>query len=286
MTRALPFVAFASLLALAPGARAHIELDEPLVRHDNGGSVATEINKQPPCGLGGANDVRDPARVTTFQPGETITVRFRETIGHTGRMRVAFSPSGNAQADFNAHVLADVADPPNANGNTGNGNQWAIEVTLPNTPCDNCTLQLVQVMNGDTVHEVADPTQFNTYYQCADLILAAPGADAGPGPETDAGTGEPDAGTGVDAGPGPETDAGTTPEPDAGTGVDAGPGPEPDAGTDPEPDAGTDPSPDAGPPGDGAPEGCGGCGSTAGVDAAVLFGLASLLRLRRRRRRA
>src|SRR3712207_5221303 len=133
-------VVVACSLSAAPLA-AHIELDEPLVRHsngDNGDNAAGEINKEPPCGLGGAADVRNPERVTTLLAGSTFTVKFRETIGHTGRNRVAFSPDGNVQSDFDANVLAEIPDPPGSAGNTGDGIKWEMDIVVPSEPCDNC----------------------------------------------------------------------------------------------------------------------------------------------------
>lgn len=169
------------VLAAVP-AIAHIELDEPQVRYSN---VPSEQNKSCPCGdtsvfagrenatcaLQTSDANRDAGRVTTYRAGETITVRWLETVGHTGRHRIAFDPDGADLADFNANILADVADPSGNAGNIGDLNHWEQQVTLPTTPCDNCTLQLIQVMNGNTTDAVLDPTGSNTYFQCADLIL-------------------------------------------------------------------------------------------------------------------
>ncbi|MFA9472798.1 MAG: hypothetical protein ACERNK_19695, partial [Deltaproteobacteria bacterium] len=58
-------------------------------------------------------------------------------------------------------------------------------VTLPNVTCDNCTLQVIQVMYDKPPYTTPGN---DIYYQCADLVLregaAPPDADAG----TDAGT--------------------------------------------------------------------------------------------------
>ena len=106
----------ALLLLCALPAAAHIQLDAPLVRYSNANG---EVNKHCPCG-GGTSSCsgavlsdpnRSATRVTTYAPGETITVQWRETIGHTGRYRIAFDNDGADLADFNAHILADIADP-------------------------------------------------------------------------------------------------------------------------------------------------------------------------------
>lgn len=173
-------------LLAAPIARAHIELDDPLVRHsngDNGDSAAGEINKEGPCGLGGAGDVRAPDRVTTLLAGSTFTVKFRETIGHTGRNRVAFSPDGNVQSDFDANVLAEVPDPAGSAGNTGDGIKWEMDITVPSEPCDNCTLQVIQAMSGNTEDPVGTPSPTSTYFQCADITIVASEDELLPPPE-------------------------------------------------------------------------------------------------------
>jgi hypothetical protein len=164
---------------LASSAQAHIRLEEPLARHPIT-NFDTGI-KSCPCGAGGSNrtcdvarDGSDPARsterVSRFEAGSTITLRFNEYVDHVGRYRVAFDPEGADMADFNANILEDIPDP------AGPGNEpWEIEVRLPNMTCNNCTLQLVQAMNNDPVNEVLDPATTSSYYTCVDLELVAPG---------------------------------------------------------------------------------------------------------------
>jgi hypothetical protein len=170
----------------------HIELDAPAPRFNDGN------NKWCPCGTPGdgtsgpvtrpndgceqsaSDDVRTDI-VSSFRPGATITVRFREEIGHSGRMRVAFDNDGADQADFDANILADVPDPPGSDGNIGDEQKWAIDVTLPNTPCTNCTLQLIQVMGTDPDVPVTNVFGTDTYFQCASLVIAE-GADESQNP--------------------------------------------------------------------------------------------------------
>ena len=150
----------------------HIELDVPKVRYAND---AGEVNNNCPCGAGSGGQTcsggitsdpnRDEGRATTLAPGAHITVRWRETVGHAGRFRVAFDNDGADLADFNANILADNADP-----DDGTGDRSAT-VTLPATECDRCTLQLIQDMSGDTADAVLDPTGDRTYFQCADMVL-------------------------------------------------------------------------------------------------------------------
>jgi hypothetical protein len=179
-----------ALLAFTPAANAHIRLLEPLARYEITGNE-TGI-KQCPCGLGESMraacdlsvDASDPARstrVTRAEAGSTLTLRFSEYIGHSGTYRVAFDPDGAEVADFNATILVPmVADPPGNMGNVGEGNVWEIEVPLPDMTCTNCTLQLVQAMNGDMVNPVANPGAVSSYYSCVDLELVAPGTMAEP----------------------------------------------------------------------------------------------------------
>ncbi len=155
-----------SLLAgsalLANGARAHINLDEPQRRYeDQKGAV---------CGKGGGLDARSD-RFTRFEPGQTINVKWTETIDHVGSFRVAFDDDGGDRDDFDENVLFSEDDPANEGGKVRE-----TLVTLPSIECTNCTLQLIQVM---TTGAAADD---NTYHQCADLVLGdgdSPGTEGG-----------------------------------------------------------------------------------------------------------
>ncbi|MEO8181800.1 MAG: SCE4755 family polysaccharide monooxygenase-like protein [Deltaproteobacteria bacterium] len=174
------FAALAGAVQLLAGvASAHIHLLAPLPRYPD--AVAGE-NKNCPCGVGTAgrtcsdpaersDDNRSTDRATALLGGSLLTVRLSEYVGHSGRFRVAFDPDGADVADFNQHILTDIADPAGKLGNTGNGTLWEIAAQLPNIDCQSCTLQVVQVMNGDTQVPVADTVGQSTYYQCADLQL-------------------------------------------------------------------------------------------------------------------
>jgi MYXO-CTERM domain-containing protein len=167
------------LQLLSGAAAAHIHLLEPLPRYPD--AVAGE-NKNCPCGVGTAgrtcsdpaersDDNRSADRATALLGGSMLIVRLSEYVGHEGRFRVAFDPDGADVADFNQHILTDIADPDGKAGNTGNGTLWEINARLPNIDCANCTLQVVQVMNGNAQAPVADTVGQSTYYQCADLQL-------------------------------------------------------------------------------------------------------------------
>jgi hypothetical protein len=181
--RAATLGAFALATLAAPSARAHIELIDPPPRYVLADGSDNGI-KSCPCGLGGSNrvcnvavDGSDPdrsERVSRFEAGSTITIRFQEFVNHAGRFRVAFDPDGADLADFNDNILEDVQDPANASGM-----MWEIPITLPNMTCDNCTLQLVQAMEVDQNTEIADPAPISSYYACADIQLVAPGSLGG-----------------------------------------------------------------------------------------------------------
>lgn len=198
LCRLRPSLPVSTAAALALGlqlvvssAAAHIELQLPLNRYSD---VRRGANEACPCGSGTTSRrCNDPAersddnraleRVTTFAPGDTITVRFSEYVGHDGRYRIAIDPDGADLSDFNQHILLDEPDPRGAAGNIGEGTTWEFQVTLPDITCDNCTLQLIQVIDGNTTAPVLDPaTRGDTYFQCADIILVEGTPPGGIGP--------------------------------------------------------------------------------------------------------
>jgi hypothetical protein len=159
-------------------ASAHIELLEPQARY----GIAANGNKACPCGEGSSNRTcavptersdpnRNEDRVLTLTGGTEFVFRFDEYVGHSGRYRIAFDDDGADLDDFNAHPLADIPDPGGSSGNIGEGRIWEIPFTVPNTPCDNCTLQLIQVMDGNMTTPVTDPVGRGTYYQCVDIVI-------------------------------------------------------------------------------------------------------------------
>ena len=89
-------------------------------------------------------------------PGQTITVTWAETVNHPGYYRIAFSPSGDT--GFDANVLMN--NIPNPAGLQATN---SATVTLPATPCTQCTLQLIQVMT--------ESTPPSNYYSCADITI-------------------------------------------------------------------------------------------------------------------
>jgi hypothetical protein len=175
-------VAFVALSPLK--ARAHLGLDAPVSRY------GPDVLKTGPCGV--TNGERTN-KVTYYEPGATIEVRWNEYVDHPGHYRIAFDDDGvddfvdpATMMEFYSNdtvLLDDISD--------GEPSQrdFVATVTLPDITCDNCTLQVIQVMYDKPPYELGGN---DIYYQCADLILREGGAP-------------PDAGVGADAG----IDAGT-----------------------------------------------------------------------------
>lgn len=111
--------------------------------------------KSGPCG---AARTGNP---TVLPSGATITVEFESTIFHEGEFRIAFSEADDL--GFDEHVLADnIID---YDGLT----ERSHEITLPDIECDQCTLQLIQVMR--------DRNPPSNYFSCADIALVRASLD-------------------------------------------------------------------------------------------------------------
>lgn len=188
----LALAALAVVVAAPAVASAHIRLTYPPPR--------TLDQKTRPCG--GINSTRG-ANVTVLDAGATIELRWDETINHPGHYRISLDLDGQ-----------DFGIPPTLNGSTeGMPNvlkdlivdrsgatplPYTYMLTLPDVACDNCTLQLIQVMS-DKPPYTTDAASDDIYFQCADITLRGPaGGDAG----VDAPTGDTDATVGEDAGAG------------------------------------------------------------------------------------
>src|SRR5690606_36725286 len=123
----------------------------------------TTYQKTGPCGRAGVGrgDV-----VTVFEPGQTITVVWKETIDHPSHYRISFDDDGEDDfvdpAGFNdfytaPSVLLDDID------DSSCGNAMRATITLPDIECESCTLQVVQVMYDKKPYGDGN----DLYYQCA-----------------------------------------------------------------------------------------------------------------------
>jgi hypothetical protein len=248
----------AALLVGAPGvASAHALLVKPVPRD----TTDTKLKMGPCGGSTATGPLTKKAPVEQYAQGAAITIDFKETVNHTGCYLFRLSPTGD---NGPWQVLKQVEDTGAIGGNL------TTQVTLPaGVTCQNCTLQMIQVMNGGCVAN-QDPAATPNYYSCADVRI---GNFA-------------DAGAIVDAGM-PDYDASSQDEPD---------GVEPDST---QPDGGGTPnSGGGGEGGDGNGAGPGsrnlqagkgddcnvGFGTTTGVSFFVTAGIAAMALLRRRKK--
>lgn len=185
-------------VASAGPAAAHVCMVEPVSRV-GANCTSSSPQKVGPCGV-----AERGSNVTVYRPGETITVKLNETIGHTSHYRIAFNPGGDDFEDptsrednTGAHpfVLKDnITDETLDDGYPDNpALTQTVQVTLPNMPCESCTLQLIQVMYdkggngfGGNDGQGGKADNDDIYYACADIALrgapVGPGADGGSAP--------------------------------------------------------------------------------------------------------
>ena len=270
---------FASLALCAGEVRAHIALTSPPPR--------TDMQKQGPCGAGPA-DPRGPT-LATFKPGEKIVVTWNEFINHPGHYRIALDEDGQ-DGFFDPKDFDDVSGGPGVlmDGIADKqGGDYAQEITLPNVECDNCVLQVIQMMTDKKPYGDGN----DIYYQCADIALVGvvqgtttgdtssttdPGTTGEPGTTAEPGTtGEPGTSDGSTAGGA----TGGTAEPGGSTG-----GAQPTTGATDSTAASSD-----GATGGGSTDGSdddGGCGCRSGDQGGLGWLMAGLLLPLLRRRRA
>jgi hypothetical protein len=201
-------------------AEAHISLDQAGTHKSRYGDADDAI-KSAPCGMaGGARGTN----IYTYEAGSTIEVEVSEFVSHPGYFRIAFdddgdddfkapasipseAPSGRpcvgagdkcGEADYynNEAVLPEMDNlDPHADGENNKLYKW--QVKLPDKPCDNCTLQIIQVMT-ESFRAPYDPEAARSndiYFTCIDLVLT-PAAGAASGGDAGAGAGGPVGGAG------------------------------------------------------------------------------------------
>jgi uncharacterized protein (TIGR03382 family) len=180
---------FALVLAvLVPSiASAHAVLTYPPPR--------TTALKTGPCGAAGSTR---GTNVTTLTGGTTLTVKWNETVDHPGHYRISLdvdgqdfvvppTADGNTEGMLNVvkDLIPDIQGPPLPTS----PRPYMFDITLPDVNCNNCTLQMIQVMT-DKAPYTTDPGSDDIYYQCADITIVASsggGADAGVDMTPDAG---------------------------------------------------------------------------------------------------
>ncbi len=171
------------LIAVAP-AFAHIEMDKP--------NPVTLDLKIGPCGAGSHEHGDD---VAIHEPGETIKVKWHETVHHPGTYRVSFDDDGDdsfadpeTPEDYYTNDTVLLDEIPDEPGRA----DYSVEVELPDIECESCTLQLIQLMTDKPPYV---PGTNDIYYQCADLALRA----TAPPEDTDAPEENEDGGEKTDA---------------------------------------------------------------------------------------
>ncbi len=179
----LSFTSLAVVTALlaAASAQAHVRLKYPTPRYAEVPGDADAQLKFGPCGVTGDSRTSDTSRISVFEPGETITVQFTETINHSGFFRISFDDDGQdsfqfptSPADIESTPVLPVLVDNIADHQAGDYTQ---QLTLPNMECENCTLQLIQVMTDG--NNTGPWTADDIYFQCADIVLRAGGSGSG-----------------------------------------------------------------------------------------------------------
>jgi hypothetical protein len=216
-----------------PRAHAHIFMDGELKGREGD-------QKAGPC-----EGLPRSATPYVFEPGATIELAAMEGIAHDGYFRISFDDDGTdfvdpksispinpdrygpgqkclgtpedhcGQSDFcsDKTVLWDNLDPHLGSDVTfGQIRAWTVQ--LPEVECDNCTIQVMQVMEdpADGAHGPFDG-EADLYYRCIDVVLKK-GAGAGPGEVSG-----PVKNTGLECAKGASADAGAAS--DAGSSSDA-----------------------------------------------------------------
>ena len=153
-----------AVLAIPLPASAHTVLvnPPPLIGNDDA--------KEGPCGCtfgGGLIECPADYEVTEVEAGSQLTVSWNETINHEGDFRIAYAPvapEAAVVADFD-DAVAQVTLPDDMD--TG---LFTATFTVPNTPCELCTLQVRQFMAN-----APDPY----YFTCAAVRIVASGEGGG-----------------------------------------------------------------------------------------------------------
>jgi MYXO-CTERM domain-containing protein len=195
MKKALLLGVAAGAVALAPAtARAHFTMDYPPQWIQETDTLG-DPQKIAPCGVDSTITYTPTNTVTTYAPGQTITLQWTETVAHDGWFRIAVSYANRTDLvdpPYSANALglstdAGIENPPvppvlvdglypHLAADITTPKQYTYALTLPKQPCTKCTLQIIQFMNN---HPYNMPGGY-FYHHCADIALVE-GADAGSG---------------------------------------------------------------------------------------------------------
>jgi hypothetical protein len=158
----------ASLVLSAFSANAHVKI----ISHPMRNSIANI--KEGTCGK--SPDARS-TNINTFLSGSTITLQWDEFVPHPGSFRIAFDDDGDDFPEPSSYEdLAPTPEPGTTLIATGlfqhtsaqSQGIYSFDVTLPDIECDNCTLQLTQLMTDKPPYTVGGN---DIYYNCLDVTL-------------------------------------------------------------------------------------------------------------------
>ncbi len=199
------FAVSLAAVSVASPASAHISLEQGGTHLSRYGD---SLLKAGPCGKEGGTR---GTNIYTYEPGATITVSFVEFIPHPGYFRFAFDDDGDD--GFKDPVSIKPVDPkrkcpdgptdhcgtsdfyntPSVLPNMDNLEPHlaiaakpmnTFQVKLPDVECENCTLQLIQVMEDNDSHGPFDTTPgvgvSDVYHQCIDIVLKKGAVPSGP----------------------------------------------------------------------------------------------------------
>jgi MYXO-CTERM domain-containing protein len=251
--RGLAAMVVGAMGLLAPGlARAHFTLNAPMSYAQQGSLGVPE--KSAPCGQADPGTPPVPTNVvTTFRPGQTISVSITEDVPHPGWYRAVLSQNGmnGLPADptvtpttgANGSACGTATAPPTDTivGLTpqASGGQLLVDgalrhsgtltpstgsfnVTLPtNVTCTNCVLQIVEFMSN---HGLNNPGGC-FYHHCANIAIQGTPVDGGISGGTDAAADTRTGGTGGATGTGGRTGTGGSTAGMGGTSGGSGGGP-------------------------------------------------------------
>jgi hypothetical protein len=195
----------ALVCVVAPrAAQAHIKMTMPA------GWVVTDMDGDPqkitPCGVDSTVTYTATNAITTVHGGDKVTLNWIETIPHDGHFRIALAINSRSEltdpavtqmnSDGTAEMVAISSSYPvladdlfeHTAASVSPGKTYSYTVTIPNTPCAKCTLQLLQFMANHPL----DPSYF--YHQCADFTILAAGTGGGGGGSSTTGSGGSSAG--------------------------------------------------------------------------------------------
>ena len=126
-----------------------------------GGANANEL----PCGR---NSLERSTNPVVLVAGETIRFEIEETIDHPSIYEINFSPDG--QNGFEENNLQTITEDSNRQANRDDPNRYEGTFVVPNQPCTQCTIQMIQRMNPG-------PNE-TTYKSCVDVTITT--ADSPP----------------------------------------------------------------------------------------------------------